>query len=499
MSGICGIINYNNKFGAEQLVRLSKDTDIKIKSTHSTINTYNTFVGITQNNSQGQPANIIYRGVRYVCAFCGELYNSKELSKKIKEELGYDPMENQSFGVIAAWCYILWGGFSPKMLNGKFAYSVYSEGIFKTSTHTPKIFIARDRFGFIPIYYYQAEASEFMFSTSLGAILKTKKEKNYIDKKGIWQIFYLDGKSLPGFTLIKDVYELTAGCCAYLDCRETCKIMIKSYDNYKKTTVFDTCLGNLIEASKATKQISKATERLDISKCVIATEIIAESVKATEYPILPHIYASIINREKNSILYSNIGCEMIKPKNIGIMKGFFPWIRDPYSSIEVIDNHKAQMQKGFNFINSVRESCLNTSGSSYYTDSIYSFYLPMTLKHIEKASSGQNILVKYPFCDNDIASYIMQKGDIADEASSITCSQFEFESHSYEKAETEFVENLLCGLQKLLTNSDSVIKYLCDYNNLSGIISCKSNIKALILLYATHSFAEEFCLDLYAL
>ena len=212
MSDICGIVDCNNQLSSrEYLVKLSMNYGESLKFTYSKANTYDTFIGISANSVNKSIDNVIYRGVKYTCMFCGELYNVKELSEKIKSELGYDPMEVKSFGVIATWCYILWGGFSPKMLNGKFAYCIYSEGIFKTSPHTPRIFLARDRFGIIPIYYYQPSNSYFMFSTSIKGILRAKKEKSYIDKKGLWQIFYLDGKSLPGLTHVKDIFELNAG------------------------------------------------------------------------------------------------------------------------------------------------------------------------------------------------------------------------------------------------------------------------------------------------
>lgn len=501
MSGICGVIDCNNKLSTnEYLVKLSRDSNSHQKSIYSKTNSYNTFVGICVNNNDKNIENIIYRGVKYTCVFCGELYNADDLATKIKDELGYDPMEIKSFGAVAAWCYILWGGFSPKMLSGKFAYSIYSEGIFKTSQHTPKMFLSRDRFGFFPIYYCQTNDKEFVFSTSLGTILKTRKEKNYIENKGFWQILYLDGKSLPGYTLIKDIYELNAGCCAYLDCRDSCKIMIKSYDNYKNTPIYDTRFEKLLEESFKSRQINENTEKLIINSNIYAPEIIDESVNITHYPIFPYICESVKKTKEKSILYSNIGCELMSNNNSNIMRGFLPWIRDPYSNLDFVDNEKINFNKGFEFINSYRLNFVDSLSYMYYPESIYRFYLPMTLKHIEICADRYNISVKYPFCDNIIYSYLSQNREICDD-NKYTAHNFEFEYKVNEEKikESESAKALCEKLQMLIESSDSVINYFCNKNNLMDAIKSQTNIKALSLLYATHSFIEQFALDLYAL
>ena len=497
MSNICGVIDCNNKLSTnEYFLNLSKDPNANQKSIFSKTNLYNTFVGICVNNNDIKIENIIYRGVKYTCAFKGEIYNTDELIQKIRAELGYDPMEIITYGAVATWCYILWGGFSPKMLMGKFAYSIYSDGIFTSSYHTPKMFIARDRFGFIPVYYRQNNDCEFVFSTSLGAILKTGKEKYYIDNKGFWQIFYLDGKSLPGYTLIKDVYELYPGCCAYLDCRDTCKFMVKSYDVFKSNQASDISIEKLLENSKSKMQICENTKRLEVNSDVCLPEMIDESVKTTHYPILPSIYNCLKNSQYNGVIYSDIGCELLNRKSLIAMKGFFPWISDPYANLDLLNNENLDSENGFDFINSYRLNITDISKESYYQESIYRFYLPMTLKHIESCADKFNISVKYPFCDCAVYSYLKRNGEIFDE-SIYRSKPFEFDfKNCINIKESEYAQALSEKLEKLSASSDSVINYLCDKKSLTDAITSYANIKTQYLLYATHSFVEEFCLDI---
>ena len=494
MSSICGVIDCNNKLSTnEYLQKLSRETNSNTKSTYSKTNIHNTFVGICANNND-HIESIIYRGVKYTCAFYGELYNADELSEKISVELGYDPMEAKNSQAIVTWSYILWGGFSPRMLEGKFAYAIYSEGIFKTSPHTPRMFLARDCFGFIPIYYITAN-HEFTFSTSLGAILKSQVKKVCLDIKGIWQIFYLDGKSLPGYTHIKDIFELYPGCCAYLDCRDSCKIMIKSYVNNTTSPLYDTNISKLLEESYIRRRIKNNTKMLEYKSDISTPEIIEESVRATNYPILPNIYQSIKNTETNNELYCNVGCELINTKQNGMLKGFFPWIHDPYYNLDIVRNESLNFRYGFEFINTYRQDIVDTLTDSYYRESVYRFYLPMILKHIESCADNCNISVKYPFCDKYIYLYSKQNGEICDD-SIFSKNSFAFEYNGDDNTkESEYATALFEKLEKLSMNSDSIINYICDKNILMDAIKRGTNVKALSLLYATHCFAEEFSLD----
>lgn len=136
---------------------------------------------------------------RYHIVFNGEIFNYKELKQDLIAK-GFQ-FQSQSDTEVLLYLYIAYGADCLSKLNGFFAFAIYNK-------QERSLFIARDRYGVKPLYYYKNEES-FYFSSELKA-LKQFDIKTEIDKLSLrtyFQINYIP----PPFTIYENVYKLEPG------------------------------------------------------------------------------------------------------------------------------------------------------------------------------------------------------------------------------------------------------------------------------------------------
>src|SRR3989344_3524976 len=94
-----------------------------------------------------------------VITYNGELYNYKEL----KSQLDY-PWKTESDTEVILAAYEKWGAKMLEKFNGIFAFAIRDK-------NKLELFVARDRSGIKPLYYY-LEGNKFIFSSEIKAILE---------------------------------------------------------------------------------------------------------------------------------------------------------------------------------------------------------------------------------------------------------------------------------------------------------------------------------------
>tara|TARA_B100000900_G_scaffold410780_1_gene429222 strand:- start:1862 stop:3577 length:1716 start_codon:yes stop_codon:yes gene_type:complete len=99
---------------------------------------------------------------RYVIVFNGEIYNFKELKKKLKE---YKFQTNTDTEVLL-YLFIKFGFECLKFLKGFFAFAIWDK-------KKERLYCARDKFGVKP-FYYTKENSKFIFCSEIKPILDLK-------------------------------------------------------------------------------------------------------------------------------------------------------------------------------------------------------------------------------------------------------------------------------------------------------------------------------------
>lgn len=139
----------------------------------------------------------------YVIIYNGELYNTEEIRKKLRER-GYE-FKSYSDTEVLLTSYIEWGEDCIKHFNGIFAFGIWDE-------HHQKLFAARDPLGVKPLFYTQ-KGSSFIFGSELKALLAHPEINPVIDREGILEIFALGPARTPGNGVFKDIYEVPPGAC----------------------------------------------------------------------------------------------------------------------------------------------------------------------------------------------------------------------------------------------------------------------------------------------
>jgi len=131
--------------------------------------------------------------------FNGEIYNFKLLRAEL-EQLGHSFKSNTDTEVIVH-SYEEWGDSCVQKFNGMFAFAIWND-------RTKELFLARDRLGIKPLYYYWDE-EKFIFASEIKAILQSniKREinKNSLDH------FFAHGFTPANFSILKNIYKLQPG------------------------------------------------------------------------------------------------------------------------------------------------------------------------------------------------------------------------------------------------------------------------------------------------
>lgn len=128
----------------------------------------------------------------YIIVFNGEIFNSYELRTELEKKGEVFFSKNSDTEVILR-LYSRYGVDFLEKLNGMFAFAIYDK-------KNKKLFIARDRFGIKPLYFYHIN-NNLIFSSEIKAIL------NVIDKPSIDAQSFYHYSSLKYVPLDKTIYE----------------------------------------------------------------------------------------------------------------------------------------------------------------------------------------------------------------------------------------------------------------------------------------------------
>lgn len=165
---MCGIIGtYNHKIKKELFNECSKRLshrgpdgdgyweDSLVQLGHRRLS----IIDLSSNGSQP----MLYDNGRYVISYNGEIYNYLELKKELQKLRCSFVSESDTEVIVAA--YKMWGPSCLLKFNGMFAIAIW-DSIKK------ELFLARDRFGVKPLYYYKKE-NEFAiaFASEMKALV----------------------------------------------------------------------------------------------------------------------------------------------------------------------------------------------------------------------------------------------------------------------------------------------------------------------------------------
>ncbi|MBL7698733.1 MAG: asparagine synthase (glutamine-hydrolyzing) [Chitinophagaceae bacterium] len=143
---------------------------------------------------------------RYRIVFNGEIYNYRDL----KPQLDYPFQTNGDTEVLLA-SFIKWGTGCLEKLRGMFAFAIWD-------SEKKQLFLARDRFGVKPLYYYHSNET-FFFASEVRALLASGLIPGKINKAAISS--FLQYQSVEGdATMVEGIKSLPAGSYMLVDEKE---------------------------------------------------------------------------------------------------------------------------------------------------------------------------------------------------------------------------------------------------------------------------------------
>lgn len=149
--------------------------------------------------SQAASQPMHYLG-RYTIVYNGEIYNYIEIRKDLKTA-GYQFRTQSDTEVIMA-AYDFYGADCVCYFDGMFAFAIWDE-------QEEKLFIARDRFGEKPLFYYQDD-QQFAFASEMKALWQTGIPRN-VNRKMLLNYFALGSIQNPSDksqTFFTDIFSL---------------------------------------------------------------------------------------------------------------------------------------------------------------------------------------------------------------------------------------------------------------------------------------------------
>ena len=143
---------------------------------------------------------------RYVLTYNGEVYNFRELRAEL-ESRGYRFRSNtDSEVVLNAFCE--WKDECVSKFNGMFAFAVWDK-------QARTVFLARDRYGIKPLYYYHTSTA-FIFGSEIKAIISSGEYEATVESNALIE-YLLFQNFFSSDTLFKDIKLLNSATTLSID------------------------------------------------------------------------------------------------------------------------------------------------------------------------------------------------------------------------------------------------------------------------------------------
>ncbi|MBT7392383.1 asparagine synthase (glutamine-hydrolyzing) [archaeon] len=359
---MCGIFGFN--FENKKLIKLMiKSLKHRGPNHSSSYNDKNISIGYTRLSIidlEGGNQPMYNENGSLVLFFNGEIYNFEELRVEL-EKKGHNFLTRTDTEVIVH-AYEEYGHDCLKHFNGMFSFIIYD-------SKNKEIFIARDRLGIKPLYYY-FEDKTFVFASEIKALYNYDKIKKEIKTDVINRYFthrYCPGES----TIFKGIKKLLPG--HYLVYKKE-KIKIKKYwdlsFNIKKSPInkISREFRDIFEQSVKYRMISDVSIGALLSGGIDSSSIVAMMRKNTD--------------------------DKIRTYTLGFENG----IKNEFGPAKLISEK------------------FNTDHKEFTIDSSYIKYLPEIVKQLDEPLADPTVLPNYVLAKKTSGEIkVLLNGDGADE------------------------------------------------------------------------------------
>ncbi|MFB4167702.1 asparagine synthase (glutamine-hydrolyzing) [Virgibacillus sp. JSM 102003] len=208
MCGITGLVNWNNSAWNERPALTKMTETLSLRGPDDTqvwVDKHVAFghkrLSVIDIAGGKQPMHKKKDGSNYTLVYNGELYNTEDLRKELRNR-GHDFSTTSDTEVLLT-AYIEWKENCVDFLNGIYAFGVWDE-------EKAQLFMSRDRLGVKPLFFHE-NSGHFLFGSELKAILAHPDMKAEVGRDGLAEVFGLGPSRTPGHGIFKGIDELRAG------------------------------------------------------------------------------------------------------------------------------------------------------------------------------------------------------------------------------------------------------------------------------------------------
>lgn len=159
---------------------------------------------------------------RFTITYNGEIYNFKEIRKEL-ENLGYR-FKSKADSEVVLYAYAQWKEGCVNHFNGMFAFAIWDK-------ETNELFIARDRYGIKPLYFWQS-GNLLIFASEIKAFFEHPEFKKELDLEVLLEYFTFQN-TFTYRTLFKGVKLLAPGNFIKINLTSSFKLEQRQYWDFK--------------------------------------------------------------------------------------------------------------------------------------------------------------------------------------------------------------------------------------------------------------------------
>ena len=200
MCGICGF-NWNDENLIGRMVQKihHRGPDANGIKTFPELSLGNARLSILDLSARGNQPMSGSTGKKWI-VYNGEVYNFPQIKKELQSK-GYKFNSNTDTEVVLK-SYEEYGTKCLENFNGMFAFAIWDE-------EKKELFVARDRIGIKPLYYYFKDG-KFIFGSEIKSILEADSIQKEINLQSMY--YYLGYEFVPApETMFKNIYKLRQG------------------------------------------------------------------------------------------------------------------------------------------------------------------------------------------------------------------------------------------------------------------------------------------------
>lgn len=156
-------------------------------------------IDLSENGSQPMTSH----NGRYVISYNGEVYNYKEVAKKLLQEKKTDGFRGSSDTEVLLEAFAAYGVTEAiRLFKGMFAIALYDK-------QEKTLYLLRDRVGEKPLYYGKVNGS-FAFASDIGCISVLDHFHNPVNTK-VLDLYFVHGYIPAPYSIYEDIYKLEPG------------------------------------------------------------------------------------------------------------------------------------------------------------------------------------------------------------------------------------------------------------------------------------------------